>query len=330
MNIKAIDSQDFNLQISVLNKCNYSCKYCPVDLHSGSMPIIPVKTYTKFITSLLRNNPVINNCKQKFAGLTGGEPTVYPEIESLIQFLRKKDFNISLDTNGSAKREFWEKNLSLINMTNLSVHPRYANFKHILDVVKIGIEKQSIVKVAIIMDHAYWDRAKEALDFFIKNQVPLIEVKGLTLKTSKHRNNNRDKEFTYHDTYTAEQLDWIKQNAYIAHGSIWQINPNYKTRTAFVVSEDGSREKFRGQDLISSEQNTFLNWKCDIGRSNIMIRWNGDVTGASGACRSQNNMIFGNLIQTPNLKVKLTDTPITCRQERCGCISDIRVNKWRE
>lgn len=330
MNIKAIESHDFNLQISVLNKCNYSCTYCPACLHDGSTPTIPVETYIKFIASLLENNPSINAYKQKFAGLTGGEPTIYPDIEKLFQFLREKDFNISLDTNGSAKREFWEKNLSSINMTNLSVHPRYANFKHVLDVVKIGIEKHSIVKVAIIMDPAYWNRAKEALDFFIKNQVPLIEVKGLTFKTTRYDNDTHNKEFTYHDTYTPEQLDWITKNTYIAHGHIREINPNYKTRVSFLINEDGGRDRFRGQDLISSGQNMFLNWKCDIGRSNLTIRWNGDIMAATGACRSQNNMMFGNLIQTPDLKVKLVDTPTICRQARCGCISDMRVNKWKE
>ena len=169
MKIKAIENDEFNIQFTILNKCNYQCVYCPPKLNSGSTPLISIQTYINFFKNLLLDNPEIMQYQKRFVGLTGGEPTIYEGIDDLIDFFKENNFYIGLDTNGSAKMDFWEKNLSKINMTNLSVHPRYANFKHVLEIVKLGIEKQSIVKIGILMDPKYWERAHEAINFFKEN-----------------------------------------------------------------------------------------------------------------------------------------------------------------
>jgi len=322
-NIKAIENNEFNIQFTMLNQCNYHCNYCPPKLNSGSTPLISVKTYINFFENLLLDNPQIMNYEKRFIGLTGGEPTIYDGIDDIIDFFKKNNFNIALDTNGTASMDFWEKNLTKINMTNLSVHPRYANFKRILEIVKLGIKKQSIVKVAILMDFEYWDRAQEAISFFKENNVPIMEFKGLVFRHEKEFKNDQRKQ-NYYDSYTQEQIDWIKNNTYHTNISLKKINPNYESRNAQIIYEDGTKEKFLGQKLITKELNKFLGYKCYAGTDSLSIKWDGSVRAAH--CGVQ-NINFGNLLENPNLRIKLSKNPIICSLKKCSCISDMRIRK---
>jgi MoaA/NifB/PqqE/SkfB family radical SAM enzyme len=323
MKIKSIENNEFNIQFTVSNQCNYSCRYCPPKLNNGSTPLIPIKTYIRFFKDLISDNPEIMDYEKRFVGLTGGEPTVYPGIDDLIDFFRENDFNISLDTNGSAKMDFWEKNLSKINMTNLSAHLRYANFKHILEVAKLGIEKKSIVKIAILMDPEYWDRCNEAIEFFKNNNVPIIEFKGLIFRHAKESKDDKRKQ-NYYDSYTQEQMDWIKNNTYHTNTNLTEINPNYQTRNAYIVYEDGTKEKFLGQKMHTEDLDRFEYFKCFAGKDNLSVKWDGSVRGAHCGVKG---ITFGSLLENPNLRVKLFKNPIICTSKKCSCVSDMRIRK---
>lgn len=321
--IKSIENSEFNIQMTVLNKCNYSCRYCPPKLNSGSTPLIPVETYIRFFTDLIADNPEIMQYEKRFVGMTGGEPTVYPGIDDLIDFFKDNNFNIALDTNGSAKMDFWERNLSKINMTNLSVHPRYANFKHVLDIVKLGIEKKSIVKPGILMDPEYWDRAIEGINFLKENNVPIMEFKGLIFRMAKESKDDQRKQ-NYYDSYTQEQMNWIKNNTYHTNINLTQINPNYQTRNAYITYEDGTREKFLGQKVQSQELNKFLGYSCYAGSDSLSVKWDGSIRAAHCGVK---NIQFGSLLENPNLRIKLSKDPIICTLKKCSCISDMRIRK---
>jgi MoaA/NifB/PqqE/SkfB family radical SAM enzyme len=334
--IKSIDNNDFNIQFNVLNQCNYSCRYCPAYLNDGSKPTILVQDYINFFKNLFLDNPKIFEYENRFIGFTGGEPTIYEGMDVLIDFFKENNFNITLDTNGSAKMDFWEKNLSKINMTNLSVHPRYANFHHILKVVKLGIEKQSIVKVGILMDPNHWERAMEAVDFFKEQKIPIMEFKGLTFRLSpeetkslvKATSNDNQKDRHYYNTYSPEQLQWIKNNKYHSNIFLKEMNPNYVTRNAYITYDDYTKEKFLGQEVISKGLNEFFGYQCESGKSNLSIRWNGDVKGSH--CSAKANIKFGNLILNKDLRIKLSNNAVLCQHAKCGCVSDMRIKKWIE
>jgi organic radical activating enzyme len=335
MKIKSIENNEFNILFSVLNLCNYSCRYCPANLNNGSKPRILTEDYINFFKNLFLDNPQILNYEKKFISFTGGEPTIYQGIDTLIDFFKENNFNITLDTNGSAKMPFWEKNLSKINMTNLSVHPRYANFNHVLEVVKLGMQKQSVVKVGILMDPEHWDRAMQAVSFFKEQKVPIMEFKGLTFRlgpkesqsTKKALSTENQQKRYYYETYSPEQLEWIKSNKYHNTISLQEINPNYQSRTAEIIYDDNTKEKFLGQEVVSKGLNEFIGYSCEAGKSSLSLKWNGDVQGAH--CSATTNLKFGNLIKNKNLRIKLNNNPIICDLVKCSCVSDMRIKKWR-
>jgi len=83
------------VQISLTNKCNLSCDYCPIKPWRNN-PNYPNKlTNEKLFLLLERLDP-----KEWAIELTGGEPALYPELDELLGWLQAKGFRGLVKTNG--------------------------------------------------------------------------------------------------------------------------------------------------------------------------------------------------------------------------------------
>ncbi|MBF0225391.1 MAG: anaerobic ribonucleoside-triphosphate reductase activating protein [Desulfobacterales bacterium] len=96
--IQKVSLIDYPGKISAVifvSKCNFRCPYC----HNGDL----VKGLTKEISevSILE---YLDQSKSFLEAVTisGGEPTLYPDIEFFIEKIKKTGLLIKLDTNGSA------------------------------------------------------------------------------------------------------------------------------------------------------------------------------------------------------------------------------------
>jgi pyruvate formate lyase activating enzyme len=83
--------------------CNFRCTYC----HNRQLvdperygPIIPVKEVLSFLDK--------RKGKLEAVTVTGGEPTLQPDLEKLLEEIKKRGFLAKLDTNGS-KPDILEK-----------------------------------------------------------------------------------------------------------------------------------------------------------------------------------------------------------------------------
>ena len=77
-----------------LNGCNFRCPYCHnAELLEQDVP--PVMTMEDLVTFLQKRRGIL-------AGvcITGGEPTIHPELPKLIRTIRDMGYSIKLDTNG--------------------------------------------------------------------------------------------------------------------------------------------------------------------------------------------------------------------------------------
>jgi pyruvate formate lyase activating enzyme len=75
--------------------CPYDCFYCHNrELVDGKGPLLGIETVRKFLTSRqgLLQGVVIS----------GGEPTLQPDLIEYCSHLKEKDFKVKLDTNGSS------------------------------------------------------------------------------------------------------------------------------------------------------------------------------------------------------------------------------------
>jgi MoaA/NifB/PqqE/SkfB family radical SAM enzyme len=324
--INTISNNNFIMGITLLNKCNYKCKYCPPRLNSGSSPIVSKDTYIKFFDNLLADNPKINDFDNRFIAMSGGEPSLYEGVEDLLDYLKSKNFLVNFDTNGSAKIEFWENCFSKVNSTHFSFHPRYANYKHFEQIIETAIKQDAIITIGVLMDPLYWDRAVEAYEFFRKYPIN-VTCKGLRSRLDGKQEDNiysGDVHGEYIDVYTPEQMLFIKEN----HTQIKDVKRPKIRNKSNIVYDDGTEETIViSQNIVSRELNNFYGYKCWAGSLSLTIKWNGDVTGAQ--C-GKSSGYFGNLNTNPDLRVKLLDKPIICsKKNKCSCITDIRIPKSR-
>jgi len=192
--IKSIISDEFNITLTVTNSCNYRCKYCPPNLQNGSEEPILVETYINFFTNLIKDNPQINDYSERFISITGGEPSLYKGIEELISFLNENNFNVTLDSNGSAPKEVWERLFEKTNNTHLSFHPRYSKFPKFDELIEIGQRKNAMMSIGLLMDPEHWDRVLEAVEHFKQYNIP-VSYKGVVARTKSE--NSVKKEIIY-------------------------------------------------------------------------------------------------------------------------------------
>ena len=85
------------LQVSLTNRCNFSCPTCPMGKWRNSdaprWPLCNAELIPFIEKSVSPDNWVIE--------LTGGEPSLYPEIDELMMWLSAGNYRTLVKTNGS-------------------------------------------------------------------------------------------------------------------------------------------------------------------------------------------------------------------------------------
>src|SRR4029079_9203700 len=87
------------LRISVTDRCNFRCRYCMTLSGLDWIPRREILTYEE-IAGVVRELSALGLRRLR---ITGGEPTIRPDLESLIGMLRDIESveDISLSTNGT-------------------------------------------------------------------------------------------------------------------------------------------------------------------------------------------------------------------------------------
>jgi len=90
------------LNISIIMSCNYDCDYCPVKKW-----LIPLTEIENAKHNLLTNEALLKwlnkylKPEEWYIEITGGEPGLYPEIDTLISALTEMGYHGQIKTNGS-------------------------------------------------------------------------------------------------------------------------------------------------------------------------------------------------------------------------------------
>lgn len=85
------------LQISLTNRCNFSCWHCPMGKWRNSdRPRWPLRN-----AELIPWLEKYVQPDQWIVELTGGEPSLYPEIDELLRWLSGRGYRTLVKTNGS-------------------------------------------------------------------------------------------------------------------------------------------------------------------------------------------------------------------------------------
>ena len=90
-----VDYSPYTVSTIFIGGCNFRCPFChnPSLVEPGTSVNLPVEQIIEFAKS--RKKWIDGVC------ITGGEPTLYPDLIDFIERLKKESFLVKLDTNGS-------------------------------------------------------------------------------------------------------------------------------------------------------------------------------------------------------------------------------------
>lgn len=275
-------------------RCNYDCSYCPSSIHDNNSPHTDIEVLKATVDKLVILGKPIR------LSFTGGEPTVHPDFEELVQYCVHKDIKwINVTTNGTRSPIYYFR--LPVNHIVFSLHFE-KDWKRVLDTilryaasdVEPGMRKPCMINIM-----AHPDKMKE-----VRIATQRLEVYNVPYTIRRIRWTNDDHNIFDDMRYDQNDLDWIlSKDATVEPNSI--IDDNIK---------------MHANDIIKKHFNKYKGWSCNAGLESLMINWDGEVHRAT--CRVGGSL--GNIYKDD---FKLPIDPIICTRDFCTCASDIPLTK---
>jgi organic radical activating enzyme len=258
------------------------------------------------------------NPNDKIISLSGGEPTLWPDLPKFIEQV-PSSYQVSMVTNGSRTIRWWETfssgNLEKLDVVTLSIHLEYADIEHIKKVISL-LEPKVRVTCLIIFRPGLGERAKLFYDALKELNVTLF-VKPITDRWRMPNGGHKAVE------YTAEEEELLKLPSIQRRGNRKYKNKSFMPNNIIL---DG-KEMPHGYPLhlVATRQNRFKGWWCEMGIKRLAIWYDGSIKAALCGTATLPKYRIGNINDD-------TYNPVMggiCESEWCSCIPDLKIPKWR-
>lgn len=293
------------------NVCNYNCSFCGLPSKDGSVRWLNIETYKSHI------DKITNLCKDipLKIQITGGEPTLFPDLIELLKYIKTKNAEVSLISNASRTLRYWEevRNSGALDILFLTYHSEQTdNFEHIAEIVNLFHGEKTEVIILITHTIFTFDKAVKAQKYFKENTGVIIGLKAMVVG-----------DYDIYSLYTQEQLNELKQLS-------WQTGNKRKTKVRnglnayepyhhFKIEySNGETKIVEAQDLLKNNYNKFYGWNCHIGESSFRIDSEIIYRGVCGVGETQN------LNQS---QIKFFENPVFCDKPICVCTTDLLAKK---
>ena len=157
-----MNKESYIVNLHILEQCNYKCKYC--FSHFNSKSLLPIEEWKEIVDNIALNIPV------KRFNIAGGEPLLYPRIDELIEYIKSKDIDVSIITNGILLNEYFiekhSKNLETIGLSMDSLS----------EDILMNLNCKT-VKNEMLTKEKLFDIAKKIKDFNIKLKINTVVTK---------------------------------------------------------------------------------------------------------------------------------------------------------
>ena len=298
INMKSVTSRwphqdSVKIEWNLGKRCNLDCSYCPAEIHDNFSPHTDISILQYAVDQLTKISKPLR------VSLTGGEPCVHPNIQSLLAYLKPRVEWINITTNITRPAR-WYSSQWFVDHWVFSLHFEDNQWSNRVNKIIEIYENDPTIKIQVnvMAHHSYMDRVKSAVRSFENNKIPYV-IRRIRW-TEKHDWFNDMK-------YNQNDLDWILSKVSTSH-------PNTLI---------DSQELKHANDIIKEHQNQFQGWKCAAGVESLMINWDGEVHRAT--CR-----VGGSL---GNIYDGTFDVPqewITCTRQWCTCAADIPLSKAKQ
>lgn len=277
IHMKANNFQIEYISLFLTNKCNANCTFCCYKnerLQKGDY------------LSLKEISTVINDCPElKFVGITGGEPTLHPEFNNVIQIFANSGnvSEITISTNGSNPDLLYSacKSFLLINnKTRLRI--------------KISLDGPKELHDNLRQNHGLFSKAIRSLQYLLKLSENFQNLIVYSTTAIDGYNIELAKDFlkilreSYHPHFT--EILPVRRERSKTENDIFTKQYDELTAAIFnaFISEKSSPTNIQNNqlDLISRKVsgelsyirgNNKSNYPCIAGSKSIVILHNGDV-----------------------------------------------------
>lgn len=298
-----LDKDLFSVSWILGRFCNYNCSYCWPYAHTNKVDYQPLSVYLKAIESIKKqaNNNNFTNFHWSFSG---GEPTAYKELPSLL--FEVSNDSIHMTTNLSPGINYWNRYLQLTRKAKkrsitASFHHEFADETEFGDKILYLMENNVFVTINQVMvlekfDELY-DRSKRFSDRGI----------NVTLKPQSNTTASR-----VIDGYTIDMINKMRI------GFPQYINEKELLQVELIDNENKIWYIDQAERFNSFGFNRFKNWICNSGYQGIVIRSN--EVKRSYSC---SDPILGTLTDG----FKIFDKPVVCTTETCISSADSKLPK---
>ena len=296
------------------NVCNYQCSFCGPrhrggDKRWGSLDELKV-TADKLIQAS-QGSPF-------WIQLTGGEPTLMPDLAELLQYIKDNGGYTSMISNGSRTLRWWTeiRDRKLLDMLYITYHPEQtSDIQHAVDVLQLFHDEP--VDTLCLITHAKNNikDAFDAYDFIIANTGTVATVKAMMIN-----------QYDIYESYSEDEVERLKKLNWIK-GSLAdtkrksKIPSTHKISSRMLVTYDDGKKKFENvQEIFKNRTNEYPGWKCDIGKHTLRV----DVdTVYRGVCS------VGGSLGSISDEIKFTSDYVTCDIPECFCGTDMSSTKYK-
>lgn len=282
------------------NTCNFSCSYCPENLHDGSIKWPQKIDIIKFIEQIKDKNSE----KIVHVSFIGGEVTLWKDLIDLCNVLTQRNVLVSFHSNGSRTVEWWKRIKSYVHSINFSYHYGNINICHLINVINTLNDIKLHLNVMMLVD-LFDECLLDANRIHKECDEINITLQPLTFDM-------KDKLYPY----TEEQLSVIANTLYKPKKEIQNISHRGLMKKIYLNNEF---EIVSASQLVTKKENSWTGWNCYAGLENLMIDSLGDIY--RGYCK-EGGKIGSIFEEYSNLEI-----PIKCGKDSCNCLFDILCKK---
>jgi organic radical activating enzyme len=289
------------------NTCNYDCSFCEDIIKDGSEYWLDIDVYKNVCEQLM--NAAESENKKIIFQFTGGEPTLYPKLIELLEFIKTKKHHVNLISNGARTIRWWQEiaDKELIDYLFITAHTEQnCDIDHIINVTELFIDKPTFVLVQFTTLPKYFDAVLQNYYKVLENSCCKVTMKLINSNSNSY--------------YTEEQLNIIVKHMLTAtkrYSLKKQPNFNLNSKIKITFSDSTTEEDF-ADALIAKNVTNFFGWKCSIGVDYLNIIYDKVYRGQ---CRQ------GGVIQNIYEPIKFQNSYITCFKHKCDCATDYNERK---
>lgn len=304
------DVNRFTIDWTLNSLCTYHCSYCPDSLHRGTNVIKSKEQDPIIVDSFLNKIAKRVEGRSVHIFINGGEPTISPVFEQIIDFAYAHGWCAYVNTNGSRSLEWWKNYAHKIYKVTISYHPETVVDEELFEKVDY-IRTQTNVGVFTLMYPPLWDKSLNAYNYF--------KELGVTIAPSRvFKRQTHVREASYE--YTPEQLAWLDVNS----NTIFDKNgfpppDNNYFGFSYIEYEDGRVEPLDEVEFTNKRKNKFAGWQCNMGKDHLFINSDGFVREST----CDQAKWFGRMEDF----TELNNTSVKCVSEYCMCTLDVLIPK---